>query len=234
MKTLILIVLVLIGIIPIQAMATDCTIMLHGLARTSTSMNKMERYLERKGHYVINDTYPSRKHKIKKLANDALDASLKKCQPDQKINIVTHSMGAILFRQYIETHSIKNLQHVVMLAPPNQGSEIVDKLGNLPGYKLINGPAGVQLGTDETSLPLQLGPADYSLGIIAGNKTINFMLSTFLPDANDGKVSVEKTKLEGMNQHLVMPVTHPFMMRSNKVIRQVYYYLENGEFNAEM
>ena len=121
---------------------------------------------------------------------------------------------------------------VVMLGPPNKGSQVVDELRSMPGFELINGPAGLQLGTENDSVPNTLGPADFEVGIIAGTSTINFFLSTMLPNPNDGKVSVESTKLEGMTDHISMPVTHPFMMKNEQVIKQVIYFLNNGVFKS--
>ncbi len=120
-----------------------------------------------------------------------------------------------------------------MLAPPNQGSEVVDNWKNVPGYSLLNGPAGAQLGTGPASVPLSLGPVTYPVGIIAGDKTLNPILSLSLPDPDDGKVSVERTKVEGMTDFLVVPHTHPLIMRSDDVIQQVLYFLRNGEFLAD-
>ncbi|WP_057831350.1 hypothetical protein [Colwellia sp. TT2012] len=61
--------------------------------------------------------------------------------------------------------------------------------------------------------------------------SINLILSTMLPNPDDGKVSVENTKLDGMRDHISLPVTHPFMMKNNKVIKQVLYYLNHGQFS---
>jgi hypothetical protein len=80
------------------------------------------------------------------------------CHKDAVVHFVTHSMGGILLRYYLEDHNLERLGRVVMLAPPNQGSEVVDNLRDVPGYKEILGPAGIQLGTDEDSIPSQLGP----------------------------------------------------------------------------
>ncbi|MFL0809673.1 MAG: alpha/beta hydrolase [Agarilytica sp.] len=226
-------VFVLVIVLPVKGFASDCVILLHGLARTDSSMAKMEEALEREGYKAINAGYPSRKYEIEKLAGDTISAALKECGGDKKVNFVTHSMGGILVRQYLSEYEISNLNHVVMLGPPNQGSEVIDSLGTVPGFKLINGPAGLQLGTGEMSVPNKLGAADFSLGVIAGAKTINLILSSILPKPNDGKVSVESTMLNGMDDHIAMPVTHPFMMKNKKVIQQVIYFLKNGKFNAD-
>jgi hypothetical protein len=120
-----------------------------------------------------------------------------------------------------------------MLGPPNQGSEVVDKMANVPGFHFINGDAGLQLGTQSNSVPMSLGAADFDLGIIAGTSSINLILSALIPGDDDGKVSVERTKLSGMNDHIAMSVTHPFMMKNKQVINQVVHYLEHGSFIRE-
>ena len=139
-------------------------------------------------------------------------------------------MGGILVRQYLKHHDIDNLGRVVMLGPPNKGSEVVDKMRDFPGFHFIHGDAGLELGTGATSVPKKLGQANFDLGIIAGTRSIDFIMSRMIPGSNDGRVSVENTKLEGMRDHLEMEVTHTFMMRNTEVIDQVIRYLETGKF----
>ena len=146
------------------------------------------------------------------------------------MHFVTHSLGGILVRQYLAEHSIDNLGRVVMLGPPNKGSEVVDTIGDFPGFHFVNGDAGLQLGTGETSVPNRLGEANFDVGIIAGTRSVNLILSTMIPGTADGKVSVENTRLDGMNDHIEMEVTHPFMMRNDAVIEQVIHYLQTGRF----
>jgi hypothetical protein len=196
-------------------------------------MNKLEKRLFDEGYYAVNLGYPSRDFPIEVLAEKAIEPALAECPSSSDVNFVTHSLGGILVRQYLKNHTIPKLNRVVMLGPPNNGSEAVDKLGDMPGFHFINGDAGLQLGTDEKSIPKALGPADFDVGIIAGNQTINLILSAMIPDTDDGKVSVESTKLEGMKDHLVMPTTHAFMMINDDVIEQVVYYLRNGRFKRE-
>lgn len=216
--------------LPIETRTSECVILLHGLARTSKSFVSMEASLKQSGYQTINYSYPSTKFKIETLAENAINEALAMSSDSTKIHFVTHSMGGILVRQYLHTHSITNLGRVVMLGPPNQGSQVVDNLKNMPGFKLINGPAGMQLGTEATSIPNKLGGAMFDVGVIAGNRSINFILSTMLPGDNDGKVTVANTKLEGMKDHITLPVTHPLMMNNPRVIKQTKHFLAHGKF----
>ncbi|MCR9259261.1 MAG: hypothetical protein NXH95_06035 [Pseudomonadaceae bacterium] len=209
---------------------SECVVLLHGLARTADSMNMVQSHLEKSGYDVANLDYPSRHKPIEELAEPTIKEGLEACSDASKVHFVTHSLGGILIRYYLEQHNIQQLGHVVMLAPPNQGSEVVDKWQNVPGYKTLNGPAGLQLGTHNGSIPKQLGSVDYPLGIIAGTRTINPILSLSLPNPDDGKVSVQSTKVEGMADFIEVPHTHTFIMRSEQVIQQVIYFLQHGHF----
>ncbi len=211
----------------------ECVILLHGLARTSGSMNKVARALSQSGYQVSNVSYPSRQKTISELAEIAIPQGIAECSAKNAatIHFVSHSLGGILVRYYLTKHNIENLGRVVMLAPPNQGSEVVDDWKKIPGFATWNGPAGLQLGTDySTSIPRQLGPVNYPVGIIAGTKTINPLLSRSLPTPNDGKVSVEATKVEGMTDFITVPVSHTFIMRNNEVIAQIKTFLRSGSF----
>jgi len=208
----------------------DNVILLHGLARSDKSMVALQRVLEKKGYCVINSDYDSRAGDIQTLAVKAIEPALAACRPGQPVHFVTHSMGGILVRQYLAHHQVDNLGRVVMLGPPNKGSEVVDNLRDIPGFRFFHGDAGLELGTGEASVPNQLGQADFDLGIIAGTHTVNLILSTMISGANDGKVSVESTSIEGMKDHIEMGVKHPFMMSNDAVIKQVIHYLETGRF----
>lgn len=213
--------------------ASECVVLLHGLVRTASSMKKIARQLSQSGYRIANIDYPSRTKRIEELAHDAVTDGVDQCNASGtgRINFVTHSLGGILVRYYLVQHELPNLGRVVMLGPPNHGSEVVDAWRNVPGYFLINGPAGNQLGTDETSIVHQLGPVSYPVGIIAGTRSINLILSNWLPNPDDGKVSVESAKLEGMRDFLTIPVAHPFIPSDQRVIRQTVHFLRDGKFD---
>lgn len=229
----VILVLLLLTFMPMTVQANNCVILLHGLARTASSMEKMEAELQKKGYRVVNVDYESRKHPVENLAEMAVGTGLKQCREEsvEKIHFVTHSLGGILVRQYLNEHRIPELDRVVMLGPPNQGSEVVDKLRDMPGFEVLNGPAGMQLGTTDEDIPRQLGPVDFELGVIAGTRSINLILSTYLPDTDDGKVTVTSAKVEGMSDFIALPVTHPMMMKNSSVIAQVLHFLEYGKFS---
>ena len=228
MKSKVSLLLLLAGL-SLPAMAAN-VILLHGLARTDRSMGKIENVLTRQGYCVTNVSYDSREGDIETLASKAIVPALIDCPAADSVHFVTHSLGGILLRQYLSNYSIENLGRVVMLGPPNQGSEVVDELRDVPGFGFINGEAGQELGTDANSVPRRLGPANFDLGVIAGTSSVNPVLSEMIPGPDDGKVSIESTRLEGMSDHIVMDVSHTFMMRDDEVIEQVISFLQSGKF----
>lgn len=151
-----------------------CVILLHGLARTSSSMTDMQRALIAAGFVVAKIDYPSRTKTVKKLSGPAIEEGLAQCETQgaSTVHVVTHSMGGILFRQYVADNNAEAFSRTVMLAPPNQGSEVVDALRDVPGFKRLNGPAGLQIGTDEPSVPSNPGPATSDIAVIAGTSTL--------------------------------------------------------------
>lgn len=211
----------------------ECVVLLHGMARTASSMHDLETYLSDKGYNTVNFAYPSTSESIARIAEVYLPRAIAQCEdgPVDKIHFVTHSLGGIIVRQYLQTNSLPEGSRLVMLAPPNQGTEVVDYLKDFFAYQWIHGPAGQELGTDPESTPNRLQPINIQIGIIAGDLTLNPILSSLIPGPDDGKVSVERTRLDEMTDFLVVPSTHTFIMRNPAVMDQVDHFLVHGKFD---
>jgi uncharacterized protein (TIGR01244 family) len=209
----------------------DAVVLLHGLGRTPRSMAKLERALANDGYEVFNTRYPSKKESIEQLAL-GLDAALEDCcrGRDRYTHFVTHSMGGILLRYYLKSWPLDNVGRVVMLSPPNAGSELVDLLRQTPFLKDHIGPSREQLGTGPDDLPRALGGVDFELGVIAGDSGVAPPLSWIIPEEDDGIVAVERTHVEGMSDFIALPHAHSFIMRSDDVIGQTRAFLATGRF----
>lgn len=216
---------------------TECVILLHGLGRSSRSMDKMARKIGAAGYHAVNIDYPSQDDTIENLAMQAIPEGLGRCREVKAgtIHFVTHSMGGILLRYYLSRNSIETFGRAVMLSPPNQGSEVADNLKDWATYQWYNGPAGQQLGTNEDSLVMQLGPVTFPLGIITGDVHAFFdtWMADMIPGPNDGKVSVENAKIDGMTDFMVLPHNHTFIMEKEDVIRQTLFFLKNEKFSRK-
>ncbi|MFP4156883.1 MAG: esterase/lipase family protein [Opitutales bacterium] len=214
-----------------QPQAHETVVLLHGLARTSSSMKPMARALESQGYRVVNLDYDSRHHRIETLAEDVRTRVLANTNDEECIHFVTHSMGGILVRQIQATDPIPHLKRVVMLSPPNKGSEVVDRIGDWKIFNAMNGPAGRQLGTATDSFVNQLPAIDFDCAVITGDRSINWINSRMIPGKDDGKVSVERARTEDLADFKVVHATHPMIMRKKSVIRDVLAFLETGAFS---
>jgi triacylglycerol lipase len=209
----------------------DSVVLLHGLGRSSDSMASLARHLQAEGFEIHNLDYPSTDRTPSELVA-WLDAAVRECCAESpgRLHFVTHSLGGILARALIDTHRPARLGRVVQIAPPNKGSEIVDELAGNPVFAAAVGPTGTDLGTGPASFPNRIGAPDYEIGIIAGTESINPVGSVLLPGPDDGSVSVERARLSGATDFVLVDANHTFIMQDEAVARQVTRFLREGRF----
>lgn len=211
----------------------DYVVVVHGLGFSKFCVSKTIKALKKKGYVVMYFEYPTRKYPIDVLANEFLAKYIKYNCTDKKkkINFVTHSFGGILVRKYLADNPSIRVGRVVMIAPPNHGSPIIDFFKNNLLFKFLFGPAAQQLGTSKNSyINLFKSRVNYDLGIIAGNRCINPISFFLIREAHDGIVTVNSTKLKGMKEHIIVNSPHLFMLNNELVINQVLNFLEIGCF----
>lgn len=208
----------------------ECVVLLHGLGRSSLSMKPMEWYLRAQGYEVRNLSYPSRRLSIPELGNRWLPQRLQGFEgnSDVRVHFVTHSMGGIVVRQFLSGARNCNVGRVVMLAPPNHGSEVADHLQKLRWFKKLMGPAAMALGSGPDSAPNALGPIGVETAIIAANRSWNPWFSAWLKGRDDGRVSVASTSLEGMKARVVLRSTHSGVLCKPEAWKTTAKFLETG------
>jgi len=213
-----------------SASGQEVVILLHGYGRTPLSMWSLKKSLERVGFKVHNLGYPSMRRtpaELTTILDQELDAC---CRNAPRIHFVTHSLGGILTRAYLTEHHPSNMGRVVMLAPPNRGSELADTANGFSLLRMILGPTVIQLGTGTESLPNRLPPPWYEVGVIAGIDEFNPIGRFFVPEPSDGTVSLDSTCLDGMSDFVTVRKSHTFIMHSGDVADYVIRFLRTGRF----
>lgn len=219
-----------------SAQDIEYVILLHGIGHVSLNMLYAEKVLKKQGLETLNLTYPSLRQDISSLA-DWLSERLKEqdiWQRARRIHFVAHSMGGLVTGAYLERYKdqipAEKMGRVVMLGTPHGGSEVADFLQDNPVYQWVFGPAGQEL-TTERRKQAQVVPW-YDLGMIAGTTESVLTLGKLFinPIPHDGCVSVESTKIEGMKDHITIPVMHSFMAWTPDVHAQILEFIQRGTF----
>lgn len=214
-------------------------ILLHGLGLNKWSMIRVASTLRKGGYRVLNLTYPSLRRDLAGIidfVHERLVAQgLAEGAADGPLNFVTHSMGGLVARAYINLYH-PNLGRVVMIAPPSSGNEIIDLIaGGVWWGKLSRRMIRKSIPTLTTrrsaEMRAMLGDSvDYPLGIIAGTTSRYAMGHYMLPHPNDGVVSVERAKLAGMSELIQLPGSHSLMLFRKSVAQAALHFLQHGRF----
>jgi len=193
-------------------------------------MVPVAKMLKQHGYTVYNLDYPSTEYTLEQLAARVATIVRENIRADQPVHFVGYSMGGIVTRIVLNKYRPDNLGRVVQLASPNKGSEVADFLKTNPLYETIYGPAGQQLVTEGAGIDELLGKVDYEMGVIAGNFSIDPVSSSIIPGEDDGKVSIESTKVEGMKDHVIVSASHTFFPSNHEVHKNTLNFLRFGAF----
>lgn len=186
--------------------------------------------IARAGFETLNLDYPSTCHAIETLVDEHLRPVVESAAARGPVHFVTHSLGGILVRVHDERHGLADGTRVVMLAPPNAGSEIADALHDRWPFTQFCGPALTELGTGGGCVSPRLGPVTAEVGVIAGDRSLYPWFTPLLGGPNDGLVAVERTRVEGMADFTVVHAGHAFIMRNRTVAEQTVHFLRHGRF----
>ena len=182
----------------------------------------------RHGYRVVNWHYRSAFGSIAEHAEAFAREVAPRLEDAPAVHFVTHSLGGIIVRHFLAIHPLPNLGRVVMLAPPNRGSEVADVL-----YSTFLARCVVPLRELGTAAMTALPAPAYPVGVIAGSRSHIPLFSRWMNHVpNDGVVAVERTKLDGMADFIVLPRTHTMLPWSRDALTQVFGFLENGRFDA--
>ncbi len=223
----------------IPPMQGKAVVVLHGLFRSRSSMNRLCEYLEEHGGYtVLNVGYLSTQREVSSHAQ-ALGRILENLDGVEEINFVGHSMGNIVIRHYLADRRKRKpsaglrptkVNRFVMLGPPNHGSLAALALAENAAFKVLSGKSGQQLGAEWAKLKDKVATPDCQFGIIAGGKGDGKGFNPLLPGDDDGTITTASTRLAGARDFAVVPVLHSFIMDNPMVHEYVLRFLQNGHF----
>lgn len=214
----------------------ELVVLLHGIFTTGMRLARIHRRLLREGYAVLSITYPSQHDKLAIVAQEVAKRIARYRRPEHKLHIVGYSMGGLVARAYAERPDVAKPDTIVCIGTPNQGTDFVDGVlqnsFTAATFDFLSGPPGREMatkgGVTETLGPV---PAGIKLGVIAGRG--GWSPWPKIPGEHDGKVPVERTKVDGMTDHITLHATHILMIYNSKVIDQVVWFLQHGKFRRQ-
>ncbi|WMS88136.1 esterase/lipase family protein [Pleionea litopenaei] len=215
-----------------NSLSNGCVVLLHGMGRSDRSMLYLQNKLEASNYQVVNLDYPSLHREIETLALVSLPLAIKQCKSGVSINFVTHSLGGILVRSYLQEQEIENLNAIVMIGPPNRGSKVADNLLSILPNESRYAKRLSQISKKPTAMVQQLKPINATVGVIAGTRSLNPIFSSWLPGLDDGKVAVSDTCLKEMSDRILIADNHTTLLLNRSVADEILHFLTLKRFSG--
>jgi pimeloyl-ACP methyl ester carboxylesterase len=212
--------------IPLRPAAhTGPVILVHGLWMAAPVCAPLAWQLRARGHEVASFSYRSVRHTLEESAARVRAFIL--ARHAEQVHLVGHSLGGLVVLRALAQAPHLPVGRVVLLGSPATGSAAVEQLAPTARGRLLVGAAlpgwKREWGEDAAR--------DYEVAAIAGTRRLGVgMLVVRLNGANDGVVRVEETRLHGLKDHLVLPLTHSQMLVSGRVVAQIDAFLRAGSF----
>jgi pimeloyl-ACP methyl ester carboxylesterase len=210
----------------------DCMVLVHGLGRFKTSMQKLGTALAHSGYDVVNWAYPSLLIDITTAADQLNETVRVNAELHEQIHFVTHSLGGIVVRRMLKRSSADKVGAIVMLAPPNRGSALARYLVKNPFFQVVLGPTGAELA-DATHLEETCAIPASGVCVISGTRhddwrnPAHVFSSGKLELPNDGTVSVEETCLPLVERHALVHASHTRISSHEDVIAQALAFIRS-------
>ncbi len=203
-------------------------ILAHGLSRSPRAMRHIGKYAKLAGYQVAYFGYQSRHGLISEHVK-SLRQMIEAHSASGPVHVVTHSLGGIVLRHYLSRYGAMSIDRMVMIAPPHKGSEVIDRYRNNAIFRWWHGPVVDELGTSHAHPAVDHSHIAH-IGIIAGNRSQPILGRCFSSE-NDGKVSVESARLEGVSNFVVLPFTHTNMLWKEETAEYTLQFLASGKFH---
>ena len=206
----------------------ETVVLVHGLWMNGMGMGLLKWRLQKTGFMTRTFHY----HGLQSTPEENADTLHRYLQAIDSpvVHFVCHSLGGLIVRHLLCRYPDCKPGRTVCLGTPHQASSAAKSLFRiLPGRWLLG--HSIEQGLLGGIPPWN---HDHELGVIAGNLRLGMgLLIPGIPKPSDGTVAVQETMLEGMTDHIILPVSHTGLLLSSRVAMQTVYFLQHGRFQHQ-
>ena len=203
-------------------------LLVRGLGGTGLSFREMKEALEDDGYHVAIISYPTTRQGIHAHAVN-IQVILDRLEGVTDMFVVAHSMGGLVMRQVLArggpwTDRIE-VKGLVMIATPNQGSQLAHEFRDLGAFETATTEAGQDLLPDfAKGLPAVTIPHCLIVGTLNNGKGLNPLVD----GDDDGVVAVSEVLLHSTDDVLYVEDNHNGLLSNPDSIAGIRRFLSGG------